>query len=78
MLDTHKNERMKNAITYVVPKDRTMEDCISLNNQISCVVVISIFWFNRYRQIFSNLTEINMRPTFKQFFLSETVNVKKN
>ena len=42
MFDTQKNESMKNKITYVVQKNKMMAHNTSLNNRISCVVVISI------------------------------------
>ena len=47
---------------------------MSLNNRISCVVVISIFGFNKYWHTVFNLMELNMSPTFKQFLQSETIN----
>ena len=39
---------------------------------------ISIFGFNKYRQIVFNLMKLNMSPTFKQFFQAKTENTDKN
>ena len=39
------NESMNNVVAYVAPKNKTMSHITSLNNRISCVVVISIFGF---------------------------------
>ena len=51
---------------------------MSLNNRISCVVVISIFGFKKYWKTVFNLMELNMSPTFKQLLQAETVNDKIN
>ena len=78
MFDTPKKESMNNVIAYVVPKNKTMAHIMSLNNMISCVVVISIFGFKTYwKQVF-NLMEIKTTPTFKNFLQAETLNSKKN
>ena len=50
---------------------------MSLNNRISCVVGISIFGFKKYWQKVFNLMELNMSPTFKQFFQAKTDNAEK-
>ena len=69
---------MKNVITYVAPKRKTMAHSMSLNNRISCVVEISIFGFKTYwKQVF-NLMEIQITQTFKQFLQAETLNADKN
>ena len=75
---TQKNELMNNVITYVAPKIKTMAHSMSLNNRISCVVVISIFGFNTYCKLVFNLMEIKTTPTFKQFLQSKTINTDKN
>ena len=78
MFDTHKNIPMNNAIAYVAPKNKTMAHSMSLNNRILCLVVISIFEFNKYCQRVLNLMELNMSPAFKHFLKAETDNTDKN
>ena len=68
---------MNNSITYVAPKNKTMAHTMSLNNMISCIVVISIFVFKKCWQIFFNSMELNMSPTFNHFLKSETENTEK-
>ena len=68
---------MKNAITYVSPKNKRMAHITSLNNSISCVVGISIFIFKKYWKIVFNLMELNMRLNFKQFLQSKTDSTNK-
>ena len=77
MFDTQKNESMNNVITYVAPKNATMAHSMSLNNRISCVVVISIFGFKIYRKHVFDLMEIQKRSTFEQFLQAEALNTKK-
>ena len=69
---------MKNVIAYVAPKNKTMAHSMSLNNRISCVVVISIFGFKTYRKEVFNLMEIQTTQTFKQFLQAKTFNAEKN
>ena len=64
MFDT-KNELMKNVIAYVAPKNKTMAHSMSLNNRISCVVVISNFELKTYWKRVFNLMEIKITPTLK-------------
>ena len=69
---------MENVIAYVVPKNKTMVHSMILNNRVSFVVGISIFWFNKYwKQVF-NLMEIQTTQTFKHFLQVKTLNAKKN
>ena len=75
---THKNESTNNAITYVVPKNKTMAHSISLNNSILRIVVISVFGFKTYWKRVFNLMEIKTTPTFKQFLQSETLSADKS
>ena len=78
MFDTQKNESMNNVIAYVAPKNKTMAHSVSLNNRISCVVVMSIFGFKTYcKQVF-DLMEIQKSSTFEHFLQDETLNAKKN
>ena len=78
MFDTQKNKSMNNVIAYVAPKNKTMSHIMSLNNMISCVVVMSIFGFKIYwKQVF-DLMEIEKSSTFEQFLQEETLNAKKN
>ena len=59
-------------------KNKMMVHSMSLNNRISCVVVISIFGFKTYwKQVF-DLMEIQTTQTFKQFLQAETLNAEKN
>ena len=51
---------------------------MSLNSRIYCVVVISIFLFEKYRRMVFGLMELNIRPTFKQFLQEKTINANKN
>ena len=74
MFDTKRSESTNNEISYVSPKNKTMAHIPNLNNKISCDAGISILGFKKYWQTFFNFMDINMRPTFKQFLLSETVN----
>ena len=69
---------MKNSIAYVAPKNKMMVRSMSLNNSISCMLIISIFGFKKYWQTVFNLMDINMIPKFKQFLQAETVNSEKN
>ena len=78
MFDTQNNESMNNVITYVVPKNKTMEHIMGLKNRISCVVVTSIFGFKKYWHKVFNLMELNMSPSSKQLFQSEIFNANKN
>ena len=78
IIDTQKNELMKNVITYVAPKIKTMAHSMSLNNRISCAVGISIFGFNTYCKLVFNLMDMKTTPTFKQFLQSKTINTEKN
>ena len=45
MFDTQANEKMNNVIANLAPKNKTVVHIMSLNNRISCVVVMSIFGF---------------------------------
>ena len=78
MFGTQNNDSTSNAISYIAPKNKTMAQKVSINNRISCVVVISIFGFNKYWQTLFNLMGLNMSPTPKQSFQSKTVNSEKN
>ena len=51
---------------------------MSLNNNISCVVGISIFGFKTYWEQVVNLMDIKSTKTFKPLFQDETLNVEKN
>ena len=54
-----------------------MVHSMSLNNRISCVLVISIFEFKTYwKQVFA-LMEIQITQTFKQFLQSKSLNSEK-
>ena len=75
---THKNESTNNAITYIVPKNKTMVHRIRLNNRILRVVVIYIFGYKTYCKRVFNLMEIKTTPTFKQFLQSETLSADKS
>ena len=69
---------VKHVIAYVAPKNKTMAHIMSLNNMISCVMGMSIFWFKTYwKQVFS-LIEIQTSSMFEQFLQAETLNAKKN
>ena len=59
---------MKNAITYIASKNKTMVYITSLTNRISCVVGIYIFGFKKYWNIVFNLMELNMVPTLNCSF----------
>ena len=69
---------MNNTIAYVAPKNKTWANTMSLNNNITCVVAISIFGFRKYWQMFFNLMEINMSPTFKYLLQSKIEKGDKN
>ena len=69
---------MNNVIAYVAPKNKTMAHNMSLNNRISCVVVIFIFGFKTYWKQLFNFMEIKTTQTFKHLLQSETLNSKKN
>ena len=70
---------MNNAVAYIAPKNKMMENITGVNNRISCVVGISIFVFKRYWQRFINFMEIKTTTTtFKQFLQAETFNTEKN
>ena len=73
MFETQKKKLTDNETTYVAPKNKTMAHSMSLKNRVSCVVVISIFGLNKYRQKVFNLIDLNMSPTSKHFLKSETV-----
>ena len=69
---------MNNVIAYVAPKNKTVAHSMSLKNQISCVVGISIFGFKTYwKQVFA-LMEIQTSSMFEQFLQAETLNSKRN
>ena len=76
MFDSQNNESMNNEIKYTAQK-KIMAHIISLNNRISCLVVIYIFRFKKYWQTVFNLMEINMIPTSKQLFQPKTVSTEK-
>ena len=57
---------------------KIMAHSMILNNRILCLVGISIFGFKKYWQTVSNLMELNMIPTSKQFLQAETLNSDKN
>ena len=69
---------MKNVIAYVVPKNKNMAHSTSLNNRISCVVVISIFGFKTYWKKVFDLMDIKTTQTFKHFLQAEELNVDNN
>ena len=77
MFDIQKNKSMKNVIPYVAPKNNMMEHSTSLNNRISFVVGISVFWFKKYWVKLFNLMDIKTTPTFKQFLQAKTPNAEK-
>ena len=78
MFDTQNNESMNNAISYIVPKNKTMAHIMSINIRISFVVGISIFSFNKYCQTVFYLMELNIIPTLKQLLQAKIFNSKKN
>ena len=77
MFGTQNNESMNNAIAYVPLKNHMMSYSRSLNNRISCVVVISIFRFKKYCKTVFNFMKLNMSTTLKQFLQAKTVNAEK-
>ena len=67
MFDKQKNDLMNNVIAYIAPENKMMAHSMSLNNRISWIVGISIFWFKTYwKQVF-DLMEIQKISTFEQF-----------
>ena len=69
---------MNNSIAYVAPKYETMAQIMSLNNNISRVVGISIFGLKTYWKRVFNMIEIKTKPTCKEFLQSKTPNDDKN
>ena len=69
---------MNNVIAYVAPKNKTMAHIMILNNMISCVVGMSIFWFKTYWKQVLGLIEVQTSSRFEQFFQAETLKAKKN
>ena len=78
MFHAKNNKSMNNAISYVVPKNKTISYSMRLNSKISCVVIISIFGFKKYWQTVFNFMELDMSPTFKQLLNARTIDSNKN
>ena len=70
MFETQKNESMNNVIAYVAPKNKTMAHIMSLNNMISCIVLISIFGFKTYWEQVFNLMDIKKNANLNRLLAS--------
>ena len=65
MFNTQNNELMNSTTAYVAAENKTMENSMSLNIKISCVVGIYVFRFEKYWKKVFDLMGLNINPAFK-------------